>query len=59
MGSMMPPAYLKMWFSPAAFKSWVENLRTQYLDFCKIAILLAACNKNADQEKNLMMLARE
>lgn len=56
--SMMPPASLKMWFSPAAFKNWVEKLRSQYLDFCKIAVLLAACNRNANQEKNLM-LARE
>lgn len=59
MGNMLSPAYIKMWFSPAAFKSWVEKLRTQYLDFCKIAILLAACNRNANKEKNLMMLARE
>lgn len=59
MGTMMPPVCLKMWFSPAAFKSCVEKLRSQYLDFCKIAVLLAVCNRNANKEKNLRMLARE
>lgn len=42
----------KMWFSPAVFKVWIEKVRNQYLDFCKIAVLLAICDRNANKKKN-------
>lgn len=41
----------KSGFHQQFLKSGVEKLRNQYLDFCKIAVLLAVCDRNANKKK--------